>query len=163
MKVIFLHNRYDSESWALLNELQNDPSVTVDVVDVFKYPPPEIPTKIRPTKLPAFFTKKLVLLEPSSLNVVVSPTGVLTIRLGCYDLNDRPIGDESETRKTFYVYINGMLFNDSPSIELIGEKRDTPIAVLTFELVVEPNKQIHLRVEVDEYIPFDEVFTVVAG
>jgi hypothetical protein len=164
MRVIFLHNRHDAESRHLLETFLADPNLSesVEVVDVFSYPPPKMPEGLRPWVYPAVYLRRFVVLEPDSLEPSTSD-GVLTVKVGCFNLDGTPANVDSEPLRYFYVYVNGVLYGDSPALEQVDIADYAAVPVLVFRFTVVPGVKLHLRVEADEYIPFDEVFTVAAG
>lgn len=164
MRMIFLHNQHDAESRHLLETILADPTLReqVEVVDVFSYPPPKVPYGIRPWAYPAMYFRQFVVLEPDSLRPP-APDGILTVKLGCFNLDGTPADLTNEPLRNFYVYVNGVLYGDSPALEWVDVADYAAVPVLTFQFTITSGTDLHLRVEADEYIPFDEVFSVVAG
>jgi len=153
---MFFHNRYDQESVKALEQYLNDSACTVEVYDVFDYPPPELPEKIRIWRYPFIITKQFVVLQPDGFLVPVAAGNPFTVKLGCFTLDGDIVVEEGR----FYVYVNGVLFNDSATAKVVDIAGNAQTAVLTFVFNVSGNAKLNLRVEAEGYMPFDEVFEI---
>ena len=162
MKIMFFHNRYDQESAKALEQYLNDPTCTVEVYDVFAFPPPKIPDKVRVWRYPFIITKQFVVLEPDSLTPQVAAGTPLTVKLGCFTLDGAPADPSTESGRLFHVYVNGVLYSDEASPETV-DIAGAQVPVLTFTFNTSTSGGLHLRVEAEEYMPFDEVFQVVVS
>jgi hypothetical protein len=160
MKVLFFHNRYDQESVRVLEQYLNDPSCEVEVYDVFAPQPPEILGSVRIWYYPFIITKQFTMLEPDSLYPQLAAGVPLTVKLGCYYLDGSGIDPAAEQNTLFHVYVNEVLYSDSAVAETVS---GTSVPVLTFTFSLTPPVDLHLRVEADGYLPFDEVIHVVGS
>jgi len=161
-KVVFFHNRHDQESIRMLERYLSDPTCTVEVYDVFALPPPKMPDKVRVWRYPFIITKQFVVLKPDSLNLQLAAGAPLEVKLGCFALDGTSADPNTESSRLFYVYVDGVLYSDNASPEIVDiSGAVTPVLTFTFKTSTSMN--LRLRVEAEEYMPFDEVFEIAVG